>query len=52
VTVGGETTTISSGRLNGEELSFTAGTNTFVGTVKGNRIEGKLGGKAISATKQ
>jgi SAM-dependent methyltransferase len=52
VTIGGETTTISAGRLNGEELSFTAGTNTFTGAVKGNRIEGKLGGKAITATKQ
>ena len=52
VTIGGETMTISNGRLNGEELSFSAGGNTFTGTVKGNRLEGKLGGKTISATKQ
>ena len=51
VTIGNETMTISGGRLNGEELSFSAGGNTFVGAVKGNRIEGKLGGKAITATK-
>jgi SAM-dependent methyltransferase len=52
LTINGETTTISKGRLNGEELTFSAGANTFTGTVKGNRLEGKLGGNVITATKQ
>ena len=47
----GETTTIANGRLKGEELTFMAGTSTFTGTVKGNRLEGKLGATAISGTK-
>lgn len=51
-TINGETLTISKGRLNGEELSFTAGANTFLGTVKGNRLEGKLGSTAVVATKR
>jgi SAM-dependent methyltransferase len=51
-TINGETLTISSGRLNGEELTFVAGTQTFNGRVKGNRIEGKLGTATVSATKQ
>lgn len=48
----GETHTISKARMNGEEMSFTAGDQTFIGTVKGNRLEGKLGATAISATRQ
>ena len=52
LTINGETTTISKGRLYGEELTFNAGENAFSGTVKGNRIEGKLGSTAITATKQ
>jgi SAM-dependent methyltransferase len=51
-TVNGETLTISNGRLNGEELTFAAGTQTFNGKVKGTRIEGKLGATAVTATKQ
>jgi SAM-dependent methyltransferase len=50
-TINGETLPIK-GRLNGEELTFTAGTQSFTGTVKGNRLEGKLGATAITATKQ
>jgi hypothetical protein len=52
LTINGETFTVAKGRMNGEELSFTAGANTFLGTVKGNRIEGKFGTTAIAATKQ
>src|SRR5688500_6017374 len=51
-TVNGETLTISNGRLNGEELTFVAGTQTFNGKVKGSRIEGKLGTATVTATKQ
>jgi SAM-dependent methyltransferase len=51
LTLNGETTTIANGRLKGEELTFTAGTSTFTGTVKGNRLEGKLGATAITGTK-
>jgi SAM-dependent methyltransferase len=52
MTVNGETLTISKGRMNGEELSFTAGADTFIGTVKGNRLEGKLGSTSITAARQ
>ena len=52
VTINGETMTISKGRMNGEEFSFTAGAQMFNGTLKGNRLEGKLGTTAIVATKQ
>lgn len=52
ITANGETVAISQGRVNGEELSFTAGANTFTGTVKGNRLEGKLGAAALTATRQ
>lgn len=52
LTLDGQAHTISKGRMNGEEMSFTAGDQTFLGTVKGNRLEGKLSGKAITATKQ
>jgi SAM-dependent methyltransferase len=51
VTIGGETLTISKGRMNGEELSFTAGAQLFNGTVKGNRLEGKLGSTSIAAVR-
>ena len=51
-TVNGETLTLSSGRLNGEDLTFVAGTQTFNGKVKGNKIEGTLGTTPVSATRQ
>ncbi len=38
-TIGGETHPVK-GRLDGEALTFTAGEQTFTGTVKGNRIDG------------
>jgi SAM-dependent methyltransferase len=47
-TIGGAKHTISKGRLNGEDLTFVAGTETYTGKVKGNRIEGG----SWSATKQ
>jgi SAM-dependent methyltransferase len=52
LTINGETTTISKGRMSGEEMSFEAGGHSFVGQVKGNRLEGKLGATAIMATRQ
>jgi SAM-dependent methyltransferase len=51
-TINGETSTISKGRLDGEALTFTAGTQSFSGTVKGDRIEGKLGTTSLVATKR
>ena len=51
LTINGETTTIAKGRMNGDEITFNAGLNSFSGIVKGNRIEGKLGTTPIVATK-
>jgi len=51
-TINGEPLTLSRGRMNGDEITFVAGTQTFTGKVKGNRIEGKLGTATVSATKQ
>jgi len=47
-TINGTKQTISKGRLNGEELTFVAGSQTYTGKVKGNRIEGG----SWSATRQ
>jgi SAM-dependent methyltransferase len=47
-TINGTKQTISKGRLNGEELTFTVGTQTYTGRVQGNRIEGG----SWTATKQ
>jgi hypothetical protein len=46
-TIDGQTHTVK-GRLDGDALTFTAGTQTFTGKVKGNRIEGA----SWSASKQ
>ena len=51
-TINGEPLTLSKGRMNGDEITFVAGAQTFTGTVKGTRIEGKLGTATVSATKQ
>ncbi|HEX6213970.1 MAG TPA: class I SAM-dependent methyltransferase [Vicinamibacterales bacterium] len=51
-TINGEPLTLSKGRMNGDEITFVAGTQTFTGKVKGNRIEGKLGTATVTATKQ
>src|SRR5688572_19179052 len=51
-TINGETLTISNGRLDGDNITFVAGTETFTGKVKGSRMEGKLGTATVSATKQ
>jgi SAM-dependent methyltransferase len=43
----GGTTAISTGKMNGDEISFTVGARTYKGRVTGNRIEGIIsdGGK-------
>jgi hypothetical protein len=51
-TINGETLTITKGRMDGENITFVAGTQTFTGTVKGNRMEGTLGATKVTATKQ
>jgi precorrin-6B methylase 2 len=49
---GGRTTAITDGRLNGEELTFTAGTFKYSGRVNGNRIQGTVApGGSWTATK-
>jgi phospholipid N-methyltransferase len=45
-------TPLSNGRLRGTELSFTAGSNKYVGQVNGTSIKGTAGGAAWSATKK
>lgn len=42
LTNGGETLKIEDGRLRGAEMTFTAGSRTYSGTVKGKRIDLKL----------
>ena len=51
-TINGETVTISKGRMDGENITFVAGTQTFNGKVKGSKIEGALGTTTVTATKQ
>ena len=51
-TINGETQTITKGRMDGENITFVAGTQTFTGRVKGNKIEGTLGTTTVTATKQ
>jgi hypothetical protein len=51
-TINGETLTISKGRMDGESITFVAGTQTFTGKVTGNRMQGTLGTTAVTATKQ
>jgi SAM-dependent methyltransferase len=51
-TINDETLTISKGRMDGENITFVAGTQTFTGKVKGSRLEGKLGTVTVTATKQ
>jgi hypothetical protein len=50
--INGEVFTLTKGRMDGENITFVAGTQTFNGKVKGNRIEGTLGTAKVSATKQ
>jgi hypothetical protein len=40
--IDGKAQTVSTGKLNGEEITFVAGGLTYKGTVKGNRIEGTV----------
>ena len=42
LTLNGTANTVAKGRMNGEEISFEAGGQTYTGTVKGSRIEGTV----------
>jgi len=42
LTINGEAQTLTKGRMNGEEISFIAGGQTYTGKVKGARIEGTV----------
>ncbi len=42
LTLNGAENTVVKGRMNGEEISFVAGGQTYTGTVKGSRIEGTV----------
>ena len=48
LTAGGTTTQITSGRLRGDQLSFTAGDTQYTGRVAGNSIEGTTSGRGAS----
>ena len=56
LTIDGKEQTVSTGKLNGEEVTFVAGGLNYQGTVKGNRIEGTVttpsGTHKWSATKK
>ena len=43
-TSSGKQVPITNGRMNGEEITFTAGTVTYVGQVKGNTMQGRTKG--------
>jgi SAM-dependent methyltransferase len=47
----GNTVSQINGKLNGEQISFTAGGTTYNGRVNGNAMEGTAGGSKWSATK-
>jgi hypothetical protein len=51
LTAGGKATPIT-GRLNGEEITFTAGDAQYNGRVAGNTMSGQVGGKPWSAAKK
>jgi SAM-dependent methyltransferase len=51
-TLGGKTLEIADGRLQGEQITFTAGGQTYSGRVTGNRMEiTPAGGGAVTATR-
>lgn len=43
---GGKKVPITNGRMNGEEITFTAGNVTYVGQVKGNTMQGRTKGSS------
>ena len=47
----GSTSSPISGKLNGEQISFTAGSTQYTGKVSGNSMEGTVGGNKWNATK-
>jgi hypothetical protein len=51
LTAGGKSTPIT-GKLNGEEIAFTAGDTEYHGRVAGNSMSGQAGGKPWSAAKK
>jgi SAM-dependent methyltransferase len=46
---GGKKVPITNGRMNGEEITFTAGNVTYVGQVKGNTMQGRTKGASNGA---
>ena len=42
---------ISTGKLTGDSITFTAGGTTYTGKVTGNKIEGTAGSAKFEATK-
>ena len=47
----GSATTPINGKLNGDQISFTAGSASYAGHVSGNSMEGTVGGGKWSATR-
>src|SRR6266550_1215627 len=47
----GNSVTPINGKLNGEQISFTAGTTAYTGRVNGNSMDGTVGGAKWSATR-
>jgi hypothetical protein len=50
-TIDGKPVTITNGKLNGAEITFTAGGTTYTGKVDGNTMQGTAGGKPFKATR-
>jgi hypothetical protein len=55
ITANGRSTPITNGKMRGEEITFTAGDETYTGKVNGKRLEGSIasprGNRAWSATR-
>lgn len=52
LTAGGKSEPLASGRLNGNEITFTVGDTTYRGQVNGTAMSGDINGRPWSATKK
>jgi SAM-dependent methyltransferase len=49
--LGGATTPVSEGKLNGTQVAFKVGNDSYMGDVAGNQMKGTVNGKAWTATR-
>jgi len=49
--LGGATTPVNEGKLNGTRIAFTVGSDSYTGDVTGNQMKGTVNGKAWTATR-